>query len=87
VLTALSIAVSLLAGLFKGPWWFWLVGGATLAALSITSPDRVRASYAEASAVEAVPLLMSDLKAVSTGCALSAAAFAAGSIMSWALPI
>ena len=87
MLNALSILVSLLAGLVKGPWWFWLVGGAALAFLGITAPDRLRPSYTDMSAMEALPLLLSDLKIVSTGCAATAAAFAVGCVLSWSLPI
>ncbi len=87
MLNALSILVSLLAGIVKGPWWFWLVGGATLAVLSITAPDRLRPGYADMSTIEALPLLLDDLKTVSTGCAMAAAAFAVGCAISWSLPL
>jgi hypothetical protein len=87
MLYALAIVVSLLAGLLKAPWWFWIVGGATLALLDITSPERLRPSYTDMSTLEAMPLLWSDLKAVSAGCVAAAVAFSAGSIMSWTLPI
>ena len=87
MLHALSILVSLLAGLVRGPWWFWLVGGVTLAVLSITAPDRLRPRYADTSTIEALPLLLSDLKTVTTGCAAAAAAFAVGCVISWGLPI
>lgn len=81
------IIASLLAGFAKAPWWFWLIGGAALALLSATNPDRLRASYADARGADTIPILLEDLKSLAAGCLMSAGAFALGSALSWALPI
>lgn len=87
MLVTLSILASLLAGLAKAPWWFWLAGGGTLAVLRFTDSRRLRPHYADMGTIEALPLLLSDLRTVSAGCLVSAAAFAAGTALSWMLPV
>jgi hypothetical protein len=85
VLIALSISASLLTGLTKGPWWFWLVASATVALLSITDPARLRPRYADLAGLEAVPRFLDDLRLASICCAVCAVAFAVGRVISWAL--
>ena len=82
MLAALLIPAILLAGIAGGPWWFWLLGGAALAALSITDPRR--APSVAGTGVSAL-LLPAPLLSLSMGCLLSAATFAAGRILAWAL--
>jgi hypothetical protein len=85
LLTALSLAATLLGGFARTPWWFWLVGAAVLALLMATNPDRLRASYAEARGLNSVALLLSDLKTLSIASLMSAAAFGLGTALSLAL--
>jgi Zn-dependent protease with chaperone function len=85
LLVALSLAATLLGGFAKAPWWFWLVGAAALALLIATDPNRLRASYADTRGLDTVPLLLGDLKSLSIGCLMSAAAFALGVALSWLL--
>jgi hypothetical protein len=87
LLVTLSLAATLLGGLARAPWWFWLVGAAALTLLMATDPDRQRASYADARGIGSVPLLLGDLKTASMASMLSAAAFALGSALSLALPV
>jgi hypothetical protein len=87
LLVALSLIATLLGGLARAPWWFWLVGAAALALLMATDPSRLRASYAEARGLNSVPLLLGDLKSLATGCLMSAGAFALGSALSLTLPV
>jgi 4-hydroxybenzoate polyprenyltransferase len=85
LLVALSLAATLLGGFARAPWWFWLVGAAALALLIATDPNRFRASYADTRGLDTVPLLLGDLKSLSIGCLMSAAAFALGVALSWLL--
>jgi hypothetical protein len=87
VLIAFSLAAVLMAGLAKAPWWFWLIGAASLFLLLTTDPARLRPSYAEARGLNSVLLVLDDLKKVSMAGVMAAAAFAAGSALSLALPI
>ena len=87
MLAALTLLASLLGGLAKGPWWFWLVGGAALAILSVTDPTRPYMSDAEVIGSSTASLLWSDFKVVSAGWLASAGSFAAGSVLSWSLPL
>ncbi len=79
MLSALLVVASLIAGLVKAPWWFWLLAGVTMALISATDPKRLRVSNAEVRGLEALPLLLDDLKLVTRGFLISALAFAAGS--------
>jgi hypothetical protein len=85
LLAALTLLASLLGGLAKGPWWFWLVGGGALAILGVTDPARPRVREADLEGAWALPLLWSEFKIVSAGWIAAAGAFAAGSVLSWAL--
>ena len=87
MLITLSLAATLLGGLARAPWWFWLVGAAALALLMATDPNRLRTGYADARGLDSVPLLLGDLKTLSMACSMSAAAFALGSALSLALPL
>lgn len=87
MLAGFAILASLLGGLARGPWWFWLIGGGALAILAVTDPRRLRPSYADVGTLDALPLLLNDLRVVSSGCLASATAFAAGSALSWVLPL
>jgi hypothetical protein len=87
LLTTLALLASLFGGLAKGPWWFWLVGGGAIAILSVTDPTRQRAPDTDFFGAGTLSPLIGDLKTVSAGWLASAAAFAAGSVLSWALPL
>ena len=87
MLVTLSILASLLGGLAKAPWWFWLAGAGALTLLAATDPGRPRTSYADVRGFASVPLLLGDLKAFTTACLMSATAFGAGTALSWALPV
>jgi hypothetical protein len=87
LLVALSPIATLLGGLARAPWWFWLVGAAALALLIATDPNRLRASYADTRGLDSVPLLLGDLKTLSLASLMSAAAFALGGALSLALPL
>ena len=87
MLVALSLVATMLGGLARAPWWFWLVGAAALTLLLATDPERLRPSYADAHGLDAVPLLIADLKSLSQGCLMAAAAFALGIAVSQALPL
>jgi hypothetical protein len=80
MLTSFLIVASIGAGFAQAPWWFWLVGGAALAFLSLTDPFKLRPAYAPLGT-----LLLSNLVSLSTGCLASAAAFATGRIIWWTL--
>ena len=79
------ISAILLAGLLNAPWWFWLVGAAGLAFLSLTDPHELRLHAAGAG--RSAALLPGSLLGVSAGCLASAATFAAGRALLWALPL
>jgi hypothetical protein len=87
MLTYLTISATLVIGLARGPWWCWLISGAALAFLTITDPRHLRPTLSEAPLTEALAVLRSDLTYVSVSCTIAAVAFAAGRVMSWALPI
>lgn len=76
MLALMLISASFVAGLVKAPWWFWVLGGITLAVLAATDPRRVRVSYAEIRGFNT--LLLADLRLVARQCVYSAAAFACG---------
>lgn len=79
MLSALLVVASLIAGLVKAPWWFWVLAGVTMALISATDPARLRVSNAEVRGLEALPHFVEDLKLVTRGFFVSALAFAAGS--------
>jgi hypothetical protein len=87
LLVTLSVIATLLGGLARAPWWFWLVGAGALTLLMTTDPSRLRASYADTRGLNTLPLLLGDLKSLSMACLMSAASFGLGSALSWALPI
>lgn len=87
VLTALTCLASLVAGVARSPWWFWLVAGATLTLLSITDPHRLRPRYAELGTMDALPMFLNDLRTGSAAFFISAMAFGSGSLLSWMLPV
>lgn len=87
MLIVLSLAAVLMAGVAKAPWWFWLIGAASLALLLATDPTRLRPSYAEARGFSSVFLVLEDLKKVSMASVMAAGAFAMGSALSLALPV
>jgi hypothetical protein len=87
MLTYLVVSAMLITGVARGPWWGWLIGGLALAFLTITDPRYLRPSLSEARLPEAMAVLGTDLICVSAGCAIAAVAFAAGRMLSWALPI
>jgi hypothetical protein len=87
MLVTLSILAALLAGLTKGPWWFWLVASATVVLLSLTDPARLRPRYADLGGLDAVPRLLDDLRIISVCSAVCAAAFTLGRLISWVLPV
>jgi hypothetical protein len=83
VLTALLMAASILAGFGKGPWWAWIVGGSALALLGLTDPGNLTRRFSALGAGAA--LLADGLVRMSTGCLVSAGAFALGRMLWWAL--
>lgn len=86
MLIALSICASFVAGFVRAPWWFWIVGGATLALLAATDPQRLRVSYADMRGLSSLPLVLDDMKIIARECLVSAAAFGVGTALSyWAL--
>src|SRR5262245_30418649 len=85
MLARLLILASFVGGFARAPWWFWVVGGVTLALLFWTDPQRQRTSYADVRGVATLPLLLEDLKSISLACLTSAVAFALGSVLSWPL--
>jgi hypothetical protein len=87
LLITLSLIATLLGGLARAPWWFWLVGAGALALLMASDPTRLRASYADTRGLDSVPLLLGDLKTMSMASLMSAAAFALGNALSLALPV
>lgn len=78
MLAGLLFAATLIAGFVKAPWWFWLLSGITMAIIAATDPARLRVSNADVRGLDALPLLLQDLKLVSRGCVASAVAFLAG---------
>jgi hypothetical protein len=87
VLIFFTISATLVVGFARGPWWGWLLGGAVLAFLHISDPRYLRPSLAEARLSEAFALLRADLRCLSASCMAAAGAFAAGRVLSWALPL
>jgi hypothetical protein len=87
MLVMLSVVATMLGGLARAPWWFWLVGAGALMLLIATDPGRPRASYADTRGLNTLPLLVDDLKSLSMASLMSAAAFGLGSALSWVLPI
>ena len=87
VLIALSLAAVLMAGLARAPWWFWLIGAASLALLLATDPSKLRPSYADARGLGSLVLMLDDLKKASLAGVMAAAAFGIGSALSLALPL
>lgn len=79
MLFGLLFLASMIAGFVKAPWWFWVLAGVTMAIIAATDPGRLRVSNADVRGMDALPLLLEDLKLVSRGCLLSAVAFLAGS--------
>ncbi len=84
MLASLLIVATMGAGFARGPWWFWLAAGAGLAFLSITDPRNDRVSLASSGVMSARTL--NSLMSLSTGCLISAAAFAIGRIIWWVMP-
>lgn len=87
MLVTMSVAASFVGGFARAPWWFWVVGGLAMALLTATDPMRQRTSYADLRGTASLPLLLSDLRSLSTGCLMSAAAFALGTALTWTLPV
>lgn len=85
MLVALSIFASFMAGLARAPWWFWIVGGATLALLAATDPRRLRASYADMRGLSSLPMVLDDVKVMVRECLVSASAFGVGTGLSYLL--
>lgn len=85
MLASLLIVVSVGAGFAQAPWWFWLVGGSALAFLSVTDPLKLRPVRAPLE--DAGMIALGSLFSMTTGCLMSAAAFAAGRVLSWTLPV
>ena len=85
MLVFLLIPAILLAGVAGSPWWFWLLGGAALAALNISDP--LRAARVVPEPTLSALLLPAPLVSVSLGCVTSATAFTAGRIISWVLTV
>ena len=83
MLVALSIFASFVAGFVRAPWWFWIVGGATLALLAATDPRRSRASYADMRGLSSLPLVLGDVKIIARECVVSAAAYGGGTALSY----
>jgi len=81
MLSVMLVVASLCAGLVKGPWWFWLLSGATMAIVSATEPERLRVNTADVRGFEALPIVLNDLKLAARGCVLSAIAYGAGSAL------
>jgi hypothetical protein len=82
MLSAMLLVASVCAGAVKAPWWFWVLSGVTIAIVSATEPGRLRIRTADVRGLAALPLVFEDLKLAARGCALSGAAFAAGSTAS-----
>lgn len=82
MLSAMLVVASVFAGVVKAPWWFWVLSGVTIAIVSATEPGRLRVSTADVRGLDALPLVLEDLKLALRGCALSGLAFAAGSVAS-----
>lgn len=82
MLSAMLLVASGFAGVVKAPWWFWVLAGVTSAIVSATEPGRLRISTADVRGLDALPLVLEDLKLVGRGCVMSGLAFTAGSIAS-----
>jgi hypothetical protein len=79
MLSVMLVVASLVAGLVKAPWWFWLLSGVTMAIVTATEPERFRVSTADVRGFAALPIVLGDLKLAARGCVLSAMAFGTGS--------
>lgn len=86
MLVALSVVASFVAGFARAPWWFWVLGGVTLALLAATDPRRLRSSYSDIRGLSTVPMLFEDAKLIGREFGIAAAAFASGSALSALLP-
>lgn len=82
MLSVMLMSASACAGVVKAPWWFWVLSGVTMAIVSATEPGRLRISTADVRGLDALPLVLEDLKLAARGCVLSGLAFAAGSAVS-----
>lgn len=82
MLSVMLLMASVCAGVVKAPWWFWVLSGVTIAIVSATDPGRLRVSTADVRGLDALPLVLEDLKLAARGCAISGLAFAAGSTAS-----
>jgi hypothetical protein len=84
MLGAFLLSAILLAGFGNGPWWAWVVGGAALAVLSLTDPERLtpRAALLGASGA----FLAQGFFSVARGWLASAGAFAVGRLLWLAIP-
>lgn len=85
MLVMLSIFASFVAGFVRAPWWFWVLGGATLALLAATDHRRLRASYADMRGLSSLPMVLDDVKIIVRECLVSAVAFGAGTGLSYLL--
>jgi hypothetical protein len=84
MLGAFLLAAILVAGFGNGPWWAWVVGGTALAILSLTDPERLTPRFAVLGPGGA--WLAQGLFSVASGWFTSAAAFATGRLLWWAMP-
>ena len=83
MLTSFLMAASVVAGFGKGPWWAWIVGGMALAVLRLTDPHDLTRRFNALG--DSGALLADGLARLSTGCLVSASAFALGRMLWWAL--
>jgi hypothetical protein len=81
MLASLLILASIGAGFAQAPWWFWPVGGAALAVLSLTDPFKLRPVYTPLG--DAGTLAFHSIVSLTTGCLASAGAFALGRVLWW----
>jgi hypothetical protein len=82
MLGAFLLSAILLAGFGNGPWWAWVVGGAALAVLSLTDPERLTPRALGISGA----FLAQSLFSVARGWLASAGAFAVGRLLWLAIP-
>jgi hypothetical protein len=83
MLVSFLIAASVGAGFAQAPWWFWLVGGAALAFLSLTDPLKLRPAYAALG--QTGTLALHAVFSLTLSYVASAGAFAFGRMLWWAL--